>query len=267
MCQQDREPETSDREAKDAYDEFEERVRRIGIAIVGIWRELNTSERISHIAALATLIVLLFYTGYTIRIYKASNRTAIAAEKQLDLSQRPYLTLELQPIELRFTKDGAGFLQSKITIANIGHSIARNIISRSTLSVDPSADLSKVAASYCPVELHGAWREGDMLFPGQVLTHPDPSRPNPELAAVQPVAVNTALTTGPFKGRGKIVVNVVSCVNYRSPLDPAEHQTIRYFILQKVESGVLVNDIFFDPHGSYFPSEFRLISYGGDTAD
>jgi hypothetical protein len=79
MCEQDRETEDSETEAKDAYDEFEERMGRVGITVVASWNELEISERIGHIIALATLLAPHLYAAYTVNIYTATKQSAEAA--------------------------------------------------------------------------------------------------------------------------------------------------------------------------------------------
>jgi hypothetical protein len=86
MCEQDYETEDAEREQKDAYDEFEDRVGRVGIFIIGIWGELTTSERIGHLVALGTFIALIVYTGYTMKIYKAANKSAQEATRATDVN-------------------------------------------------------------------------------------------------------------------------------------------------------------------------------------
>ncbi|MBZ5678631.1 MAG: hypothetical protein LAO24_00850 [Acidobacteriia bacterium] len=87
MDEHDPETVSSDREKKDAYEEFEDRVRRIGLLLLsGLrvfktrWNELYFHQQAGHFLAFATLVALVVYTGYTIEIYKASNRSAIAAK-------------------------------------------------------------------------------------------------------------------------------------------------------------------------------------------
>ena len=75
----------SDPHEKDAYDEFEERMRRIGDLVVAIWRQLTVDQRVGHGIALIGILVLIVYTTYTIRIYTANNRSANAAKDSSDL--------------------------------------------------------------------------------------------------------------------------------------------------------------------------------------
>ena len=95
----DHQPEpVNSSEEKDPYDEFEERIRRIGVYVVRCltyartgWSEMSFHKRLGHSIATATLVALIVYTGYTIKIYKAANRTANAAYRQLEMIDRPWL--------------------------------------------------------------------------------------------------------------------------------------------------------------------------------
>jgi hypothetical protein len=77
-------PVTEDSQGtKDAYDEFEEGMRRVGVFVSRIWSKLSTSERIGHVTALATLTALVIYAGYTIKLYKANHDAASTAHDTL----------------------------------------------------------------------------------------------------------------------------------------------------------------------------------------
>jgi hypothetical protein len=102
MCPRNFDAENADREIKDAYDEFEERVGRIGVFLVGVWEQLDASERIGHIIALLTLIALIFYAGYTVKIYRATEKSAEAAKRTADTNSNlvkatfaAYITAEI----------------------------------------------------------------------------------------------------------------------------------------------------------------------------
>jgi hypothetical protein len=110
MHEHDPETENAERQQKDAYDEFEERVRRVRVFLFRClcsgwfhWKELKFNKRIGHTLTLATLIALILYTCYTVKIYKASNLSASAAqiaaetaakqEASWEVSQRPWIEI------------------------------------------------------------------------------------------------------------------------------------------------------------------------------
>jgi hypothetical protein len=98
MCEQDNHEVESDTDARDAYDEFDERMRRIGRGLIVIWRDLSPSERLGNIVSFVTLVALIFYTGYTIKIYKASNRSANAANQTLGEIQKQTTLMRQQVV-------------------------------------------------------------------------------------------------------------------------------------------------------------------------
>ena len=132
----DHNPETedTDREEKDAYDEFEEGVSRVGVFILSIIKELKISERIGHGIALATLTALIFYTGYTIKIYKATNRTAIAAQRSADIEtarKRPWVGIvDITKIgdEEFLSADLVTRLDFSVIVKNYGGSLAQGMV-------------------------------------------------------------------------------------------------------------------------------------------
>ena len=137
MYSQDPEGKHSDRQEKDAYDEFEERIVRIGIAILAIWKELKMSERISHIVAFLTLASLIFYAAYTVKIYKANVQSAEAAKESAravkegtQRAYRPWLgkesIVELKADILGPPSDDTVAGQLSVAVKNFGPSPALN---------------------------------------------------------------------------------------------------------------------------------------------
>ncbi len=83
MNEQEAKGVKSENEEKDAYDEFEERMRRIGLLIRSSWKVLTLDQRIAHIIALATLTFLVIYTRYTIKIYSGNQAQTKLIRQQL----------------------------------------------------------------------------------------------------------------------------------------------------------------------------------------
>ena len=90
-------------EGRDSYDEFEDRMKRIGRGTLLVWKKLSVSERVGHLIGFATLLAMVIYTGFTVRIYKSANDSAQEARlareqsaKQFDSDQRPYLWISAQ---------------------------------------------------------------------------------------------------------------------------------------------------------------------------
>ncbi len=123
-------PENTERQEKDPYDEFEQRIRTIGIVIDEVmsreltsfrtgWHGLKLNKRLGHSLTLATLVALIFYTCYTVKIYKATAQSAAAAKASADTnakqladfenSQAGRLVVEDTRLELKKLPDYASF--------------------------------------------------------------------------------------------------------------------------------------------------------------
>jgi hypothetical protein len=125
----------TNRDEKDPYDELEERMKRIGIAIISICKGLKTSERIGHSIALITLLALIFYAGYTVKIYKATKKSADAAEsaagtarESLISGQRAFVIFQGSKFDIGHVTDTTGKSQEYIAFTaaweNVGTTAA-----------------------------------------------------------------------------------------------------------------------------------------------
>jgi hypothetical protein len=129
MCKQENETIECDCEARDAYDEFEQRIGRIGIGIVTVWRKLEVSEKVGHALALATLIALIVYAGYTIKIYRANRDAADTAQGQLKqmISQaKDDQRAWVGAVGIKITQYAPAF-RTEIALINSGKSPALNL--------------------------------------------------------------------------------------------------------------------------------------------
>jgi len=172
MHEHSSETEDSDRGEKSSYDDFEERMRRIGAVVIQTWRKLSPHERTGHLISVATLAVLIFYTGYTIKIYKASDTSARAAEsaaltakQALVTGQRPWLGPKANPT---FTFDQAGNPKTiMLAMKNFGLSPALHIGVGPNIEVFPDKafrsldEITKASENTCQ------WAEmASAKFPG-----------------------------------------------------------------------------------------------------
>jgi hypothetical protein len=192
----------------------------------------------------------------------AAKSAAETARKQLDLSERPWVHSEFTPTSLFFKEDG-GFLMLNITITNIGHSVAQSISVWTELHLDTitvrseGEKLCRVPKSPVNKNYHG----GLMLFPGERRTLEQP-------ASVGGKEIEKALATGDFKDTHMVEIYLITCIDYRSPLDTKHHQTRRYFTLGRpdpVSPPAMLG--VFDPHGTYAPSQFSMTPEPWDDAD
>jgi hypothetical protein len=125
MHQHDPDAEDADRRQQDPYDEFEERVKRIGATIARTWKKLETSEKISHIISFITLLALTFYAGYTVKIYRANHDAAKSAQETLGEIQKQTTLMRQQVVgtqaailqlDISFGEDG----RLGISLNNLG---------------------------------------------------------------------------------------------------------------------------------------------------
>ena len=128
----------TDPDSKDPYDEFEERMRRIGSSIVAIWKELTIDQRLTHSIAIAGILGLIVYASYTIKIYRTTKNSSDTAAKQLEQTERPWLTIDVTPdSSFEFTNDGGVGFSIRPRIRNIGNSVATDITFDARMVVPP----------------------------------------------------------------------------------------------------------------------------------
>jgi hypothetical protein len=221
------------------------------------------------------LFVLVVYALATIAIWCANKKAADAAKeaanaaqtataiasKQLDLSERPWIAPRFVPSYLMFRQDGA-LLGLRITVTNIGHSVAESISVWTELYFESKTLLSE-GKRYCDIPKNATnkdYRGGFLLFPGEPRSLEQPAIATEE-------SVKEALTNGDLKNSHMIEAHLITCIDYRSSIDSEHHQTIRYFLLGRPDH--LHNRVIggFDPHERYAASQILIFPEGWDTAD
>jgi hypothetical protein len=139
MHQHNPEAENAEREEKDSYDEFEERVRRVGVFVLERllyikreWHQLSFHKRAGHAIAFATLLSLIFYATYTVKIFNATDRTANIADASLARGTRPWIGLRYGGMQIASSLFMNGSKTATATLyyelRNDGHSPARVFI-------------------------------------------------------------------------------------------------------------------------------------------
>jgi hypothetical protein len=177
MCEHDPETVDSEREARDAYDEFEERMRRIGEFLRRLWHDfeigwhgLGFHEQLGHVISIATLIALFVYAGYTIKMYHANRESADQAiaqvgiardtlkttTQQFYLDQRPWISPSFPPAPQAENQ----WIRSDFTMVNSGKTPALNADAIAVLIVHRQGD----ALSFKDVQ-HGIPVSKGVLFP------------------------------------------------------------------------------------------------------
>jgi hypothetical protein len=154
------------------------------------------------------------------RTLKAIDRQANLMQRQLELSERPWVSAERIPLALRFDGGGAQLI-CNFKLENTGGSVAW-YVSVWTELVPTGNDWRPVLQRLCNIPkdpVNAASDYGYVLFPGKDLT----VRDHPAVLGQQ--AMQQAIQTGPFKDLRKIGLTIVGCVDYRSHVSEEHHQT------------------------------------------
>jgi hypothetical protein len=190
---------------------------------------------------IAGVVVLTIYTLFTIQMYYANKKAADAAKSaadtaatQLELSERPWVTVEITLKEpphahspspgLTFNSDGTASLNVFVVIRNIGHSIAKSIYVRPQM-YPPVFDriLTEPVSrqkSWCDKVRTEITVEGQLisLFPGEEDTV------NYTLGMGRD-DIQAARGSEAFFKTNEIIPIVYGCVNYKSSISSGIHQT------------------------------------------
>lgn len=174
------------------------------------------------ITAVATAVIAAF----TIELYFVSNRQWQTTDKELNLSQRPWVGLDLTTLNvdaLTFNAKG-GFITIAGEMKNTGHSVAVH-----TLSYIRIMDVSQLpknaqmkTARLCDSPRNSAQTVGYMLFP-------EDRAPITQGAQFYPEDIAYGLSHALIKGR--ITPMVVVCIQYQSVFEDKYHLTQYVFDL------------------------------------
>jgi len=263
-----------DREEKSPYDEFEQRIRRIGIFIgsgfrhVWVrWLGLSFSEQTGHVVAFATLVALIAYTRYTIKIYKAANHTADAAYRQLETLDRPWLKEGIVS-NFAFTFDSRGSVSWSvlITVTNVGHSVATGVSAPAILIApqiggyfqEPLTKLTEFCDEVANTPTNPA-KYGVSIFPGDHVDIP-----------ASPVFLSKDVNRVSFDDQGSRAIEamLIGCVDYQFPTSNKRHPT--RFIYDVFDKSKPPGPKVFITVGKTLPKDqvglFRHVAVGGEYA-
>lgn len=140
-------------------------------------------------------------------------------QKQLELSQRPWISVTRIPQQLRFQPDAA-FLGCVYKLGNCGASVAWNISIWAEL-VPTEKDWHPVLQKLqevmtMPVNANSDY--GYVLFPNEIMTHYQP-------AMLPRADLDISIKNDTFKGTGKVGFYLVGCIDYRSHASPDHYRT------------------------------------------
>jgi hypothetical protein len=184
-----------------------------------------TTAVFTAVIAAATII----YAYFTWGLWGVTEKAAITAERQLNYSERPWVSAKLQVVgPLIFddptTIQKATTLHLIVTLKNVGHSVA--------LGVNDWEDIVPIAfidnwepafarqRQYCDSARTQQERPGNPMFPDVEETHG--STVGPAHSIVDSLRLHE---------NGLITFILVGCVDYRSTLDTIHHQTRFAYIL------------------------------------
>ncbi len=138
------ESECAKSEPAEDKNKYQDWIRRTATRISEKCRAGNNKEdardRVKLAVEIAALLVAMFYASVTYKLFLATGESVAIAKRQLDISQRPWISFNASlgsDFRIRRKPDG-GFAHTilKITLENIGHSPAFNIIVKMRLFAD-----------------------------------------------------------------------------------------------------------------------------------
>lgn len=201
--------------------------------------------------AAATIVIATF----TIELYCVSNHQWQTMKRQLDISERPWISLDKLVIVDPLTfKEKGGFITIGGILKNTGHSVAVHTQFRVRIIDNSQFHTAQENDTLCgrnPVQ-----SIGDVLFPGDRI-------PVSEGAEFYPVDIQSA-QANPYM-KGKVSPVVIVCITYQFSFEPEYHLTQYVFDL-----GRPLNEFswqgYVEPKGT--PEGLQLIhSFIGNSAD
>jgi hypothetical protein len=205
-------------------------------------RSIRNAAWATFIATLLAFIAAAIYAGIAAhqaslmrQATSAAQRSADAAVKQLEVSERPWIQLDLSLGEpLKFDEGGLHSLL-KIVLKNTGHSAAASVLMTSEMYVKPGwpdVEMVQLREKLCEQLKESATHPFsgavDVMFPG--------TYPVGELRRLG-VTKSDVENTAKLAGNTRLVPLVLTCVVYRSTFNDTFH-----------ESAYSSYVGFFDPH-------------------
>jgi len=162
------------------------------------------------------LCVLTEQTKATQTAAAAALASAEVAQRQMELSERPWLSLDARlTIPLSFDAEhGGASLTVQFLLTNVGHSPAANawIPASVILEGNPIEEQEKLCGPYR--EKKERWPLGYTIFPGQTM-------PQPIGLTIEQKDIDAALA----RGGGFLFPSIIGCVDYGFEFSTGHHQT------------------------------------------
>lgn len=177
----------------------------------------QTAELIKHASTQSGLMAL--NGAHTEELSRQAVAQTKIIQRQLELSQRPWISVTRIPQQLRFQPDAA-FLGVIYQLRNSGASVAWNIAIWAEL-VPTEKDWRPILQRLqnvmtAPVNADSDY--GFVLFPNEPLAHYQP-------AMLTRADLDISIKNDTFKGTGKVGFYLVGCIDYRSHASPDHYRT------------------------------------------
>ena len=216
------------------------------------WTYVSLNEKLQFTISAIGLIILIVYTGATIKMYRANKEAADAAKsaadtaaRELELSERPWISADFSAVS-PLVIDSAGLrITIQTTITNVGHSPAvkaaesLKLYTSFLLTPDPwkmrdevcheAERDSNAILSHTNTGLTQTWFPGNQ--PPRIATYPI-SRDEIIKGMVQPSQVPHGMNPPPWYS-----VNIAYCASYYSSFSSKQYHT--GYLLQIVRSKLL----------------------------
>jgi len=234
---------------KDPYDEFQDRMMRVGRRLARLWKHhikkgwkrTKFHDRISVIVAISGLVVLIVYTIFTIKMWSANKQAADAAkiaaqaaeeattiaQKQLIANERPWLAAEFILTGPVVTSDPNGAVVNyTLRVKNVGHSPAFNIQLMAAVfnrqAADFIPDQNKLCLSWIPITAEG----GAVVFPGAEWIQ--------RIGVAAPAAEMERSKTFIGYRQDELLLHAAGCIDYTDQLSGEHHQTFYSYMIGAV---------------------------------
>jgi hypothetical protein len=207
------------------------------------WKTLG--EGVALFGGLGLLIVNIYQMSATRDAAQAAKSAADTAQKQLEMSERPWLILQgitVDPPGFIFPKEGGAQISIRPQIKNIGHSVATGVIfsvklfnpSRTSFFTEPltkQQDLCKPIADKPIINSQWGRGVGDLvIFPSDIEQSWFYG-----LNLTQSEMDSTKLTVKiGDRDIGLLAPFIVGCVDYQYPTSTRHHQTQFIYRLERV---------------------------------
>ncbi|NYF90338.1 hypothetical protein RBB79_12160 [Tunturiibacter empetritectus] len=219
-------------------------------------KQLDLSVYLNWITAIAAAISLLALAALFISLWftriatQAATKQATTAQREFESSQRPWLATQYAHDALLVIAPDSISLQMAVSMSNVGHSIAQNVIFRPILMENWRGNLTDCETWSENVEKQAAIVSGGIvIFPNQVLG------PFTRAAFLTKDKIADAFRNPDRPG--KVTFKVVGCVAYTSSIDDKPHHTKFVFNVMPKGSSIQ-NDFDLAPTSQNIPVDLEM---------